>query len=596
MTREALLVFYEDRRKQFAAEAATVRAEIRRISHLRLAVALVIIGTIYFSFSQPSLLFVVLGAVIGFVALVQQQTRRVEEQVHLEHLERINQQERDALLGKLDAWDTGSSFIDPAHPYTHDLDIFGAGSLYQHINRAYTRAGRRKVAEHLSAPLTPQAIQQQQEAIRELTPLRDYVQHLQAAGMSMKEQAHDRDELLAWLAQPAMIYGNRSMSVMLKVFPVLTIALLIGQWLWPVPALEGLALGAIALQWMIWSRYVRRINSFHDAIGRKKSILQLYARLLQYIRQQPVMSAVMQQVHREACDAEQEVEKLASAVGALNARANVMTMLVVNSVLLYDLQCVYRLERWKATHADRLPRWLDAIRDAEVISSFSTFAFNHPNFTYASITETLNLEADDLGHPLIDDAERINNNIHLSQSPALLIITGANMAGKSTFLRTIGVNVVLALCGAPVCATRMMCPVIGLRTGMRTADSLQDHRSYFYAELQRLKSIMDELRLGQPLLILLDEILKGTNSNDKQAGSIALVKQLLPYPCLAMIATHDLALGQLEAEHPGVVRNFCFEPTIENDQLTFDYKLKPGVATRMNATFLMKKMGIIPSA
>jgi DNA mismatch repair ATPase MutS len=183
----------------------------------------------------------------------------------------------------------------------------------------------------------------------------------------------------------------------------------------------------------------------------------------------------------------------------------------------------------------------------------------------------------------------------LGNSQSVLIVTGANMAGKSTFLRTIGVNLVLALSGAPVCAQSFRCPVIHLRTGMRTADSLKDHQSYFYAELNRLKTIMDELRSDKPLLILLDEILKGTNSTDKQAGSIALVKQLLPHPCLAMVATHDLALGELQTEYPDRVKNYCFEATIENDQLSFDYKLKPGLAQKMNATFLMKKMGIIPA-
>ena len=168
------------------------------------------------------------------------------------------------------------------------------------------------------------------------------------------------------------------------------------------------------------------------------------------------------------------------------------------------------------------------------------------------------------------------------------------MAGKSTFLRTLGLNMVLALNGAPVCAASFKCPVIDIRSGMRTADSLKDHQSYFFAELNRLKSIMADLRAEKPLLILLDEILKGTNSNDKQAGSIALVKQLLPHPCLAVIATHDLALGELEQEYPEKVKNYSFEATIEDDILSFDYKLKLGIAQKMNASYLMRKMGIIP--
>jgi DNA mismatch repair ATPase MutS len=302
----------------------------------------------------------------------------------------------------------------------------------------------------------------------------------------------------------------------------------------------------------------------------------------------------MEDISRKANEADEKVKSLASLVSALNARLNSLTNLFVNSLLLYDLQCVYRLEKWKEENAGNLIAWLDAISDTEVLSSWGTYAFNHPEFTDAGINDDLTIRAVQLGHPLIPANERVDNDLYAGKESSILIITGANMAGKSTFLRTLGINVVLALNGAPVSAEKFDCPLIHLRTGMRTADSLKDHQSYFYAELDRLKSIMDELRSDKPLLILLDEILKGTNSTDKQAGSIALVKQLIPHPCLALIATHDLALGELAHEFPEQVRNFCFEPTIENDQLSFDYKLKPGLARKMNATFLMKKMGIIP--
>jgi DNA mismatch repair ATPase MutS len=205
------------------------------------------------------------------------------------------------------------------------------------------------------------------------------------------------------------------------------------------------------------------------------------------------------------------------------------------------------------------------------------------------------IEAHDLGHPLIPEDENISNDVSIGNSQTIMIITGANMAGKSTFLRSLGVNLVLALSGSVVCAKSLHCPVINIRTGMRTADSLKEHQSYFYAELNRLKVIMEDLRSDKPLVILLDEILKGTNSTDKQLGSIALVKQLIPHPCLSVIATHDLALGELEQEYPNQIKNFCFEATIGNDKLSFDYKLRPGVAQKMNATYLMEKMGIIPS-
>jgi DNA mismatch repair ATPase MutS len=294
-------------------------------------------------------------------------------------------------------------------------------------------------------------------------------------------------------------------------------------------------------------------------------------------------------------EAEVKITKLASLLTALDARLNFMTNIVVNGLLLYDLQCVYRLEKWREENGELLAGWLDALAEIEVTNSLSTYTFNHPHYAFPVFSETQHIKAEALGHPLLAESVCVSNNFRAGDPQSVLLITGANMAGKSTFLRTLGIAIVLAYNGAPVCAKSFSCSVMHLRTGMRTADSLKDQQSYFYAELNRLKSITEELRTKKPLLILLDEILKGTNSTDKQAGSMALVKQLIDQPCLALVATHDLALGVLEENFPQQVKNYHFEPTIENDELSFDYKLKEGIAEKMNATFLMKKMGIIPS-
>ena len=351
---------------------------------------------------------------------------------------------------------------------------------------------------------------------------------------------------------------------------------------------------AAGLQWVFLGFHLKRVNAFHQYISHKKNALEKYANILSDIRRERFSSYIMQALGARAGHADEKVRQLASLVSAFDARLNSMTNLFVNSFLLYDLQCVYRLEKWKSENANDLMQWIDAVHQTEVLCTLGTFAFNHPTFVFPGINTEQRLVAKSLGHPLIDGASRIVNDVQLDQGQSIMIITGANMAGKSTFLRSLGVNVVLALAGAPVCAEEFECPFIEIRSGMRTADSLKENQSYFYAELDRLKSIMDELRSGMPLPVLLDEILKGTNSTDKQAGSIALVKQLTGYACLALIATHDLALGDLEMTFPGKVVNYSFEPNIENDQLSFDYKLKPGIAQKMNATFLMEKMGIIP--
>ncbi|HEX6224303.1 MAG TPA: hypothetical protein VFZ52_07830 [Chryseolinea sp.] len=354
------------------------------------------------------------------------------------------------------------------------------------------------------------------------------------------------------------------------------------------------AIGLALSQWAILGFHSKKVSDFHEYISKKKNILEKYGRLLHLFRQETFTSEVLKKLTSHAQEADEKVESLATLVSYLNARLNFLTNLVVNSLLLYDLQCVYRLEKWKAENSAHVTQWLDVISEAEFLCSMGTFAFNHPSFIFPDITQELAINAEGLGHPLISEKDCVTNDVYVGKGQKVLIITGANMAGKSTFLRTSGVNLVLALAGAPVYAKVFSCPIINLRSGMRTADSLKDHQSYFYAELDRLKGIMDELRSDKPLLILLDEILKGTNSTDKQSGSIALVKQLLPHPCLAMIATHDIVLGDLESQFPGNIKNYHFEASIEDDQLSFDYKLKPGIAQTMNATFLMKKMGIIP--
>lgn len=594
MTQEQLQSFYTTRKLTFSESLSSIRKKINLVSNIRLATAITFLIIIYFGFTQHNLLYLAALLLVLFVILVRRHSILFDEKTHLENLVALNDAESKAATGDYASLQTGVEYTDPHHPYSHDLDIFGEGSLFQYINRSNTLGGKRKFADRLLSPLpSSESIYEQQEAIQELSALTDFRQHFQAAGKEIDEQRDDRAQLQAWLAQPAFLYGKPAYKYLLAIFPVVTIALIILAFF--VPALKGYAILSALAQWAILGFHIKRVNAFHDYISRKKNILQKFARLLHYLQRNAFKAPLLKRLSEHAHEADVKVKSLASLVSSLDARLNAMTTLVVNSLLLYDLQCVYRLERWKADHAEKLLAWLNTVDEIEVLGSFGTFAFNHPNFQYATIHENLSIEIEELCHPLIRETERVANDLTLGNNQSVLIVTGANMAGKSTFLRTIGVNLVLALSGAPVCAQSFRCPVIHLRTGMRTADSLKDHQSYFYAELNRLKTIMDELRSDKPLLILLDEILKGTNSTDKQAGSIALVKQLLPHPCLAMVATHDLALGELQTEYPDRVKNYCFEATIENDQLSFDYKLKPGLAQKMNATFLMKKMGIIPA-
>ncbi|MDQ2656603.1 MAG: hypothetical protein M3Y60_04210 [Bacteroidota bacterium] len=595
MTQADLRNYYGKRHADYSATLNSVRAKINNVSNVRLILAAAFLVLLYLGLTSHGLFYSLPFVLVVFVFYVREHARLFAEKIRLENLQKIQNQEMHSIDGDFSHNSSGSEFIDVHHAYTHDLDIFGEGSVFQYMNRGHTRGAKALLARRLSQkPGSIAEVRQWQEAVSELATKTDFRQEVQALSMQVNEQPHDQRQLAQWISEPDFIHGKSPYRLVLNVFPVVTVLLVVLAFF--VDGLTPFAIFAAALQWIFLGFHLRRVKTFHEHISQKKDALEKYAAILYFIRKENFTSSLMRSLASRAAQADEKVRRLAKLVRAFDARLNSMTNLVVNSLLMYDLQCVYRLEKWKSENASDLMGWLEVIRETEVLCSLGTFSFNHPRFSFPSINSDLLLTARGLGHPLLREEERVVNDLHADSKQSLLIITGANMAGKSTFLRSLGVNAVLGLAGAPVCAEQFDCPMIDIRSGMRTADSLKENQSYFYAELDRLKSIMDELREGKPLLILLDEILKGTNSTDKQAGSIALVKQLVGHSCLAIIATHDLALGELEESYPGRVLNYSFEADITNGHLFFDYKLKRGIARNMNATFLMKKMGIIPAS
>lgn len=594
MTSKELLLFYNDKVARIGGDLKMITRKINLISNARLLVALIFILLFIFAFRNDTLFYFLPVVLIVFVILVQKHSREFNKRSHLQNLLSIQQKELEALGGNYSSFDTGARFTDTHHPYSHDLDIFGDGSLFQMLNRCNTGEGKELLARRLSDKLfSVEEILEQQRAVADLAEKVEFRHEIQASGMEMEEQPDDRRQLLEWSDHGSFLYGKIFYRIVLNGFPLITLSLLILLFF-----IDGLALFfwvSAAMQWLFLGFHLKSVNAFHQYVSKKHNVLDRYGRLLLIIEKENFSSELLAGFALNARDAHRKLGRFSSLVRALDARMNSMTNLVFNSLLLYDLQCIYRLESWKEKNAARLTQWFDTISRTEALCSLGTFSFNNPDFVFPSINTERKLHALSLGHPLISREELVVNDVKLDGEVSVMIITGANMAGKSTFLRTVGVNVVLALSGAPVCAKSFDCPFIGLRSGMRTADSLRDHASYFYAELNRLKAIVDELRSGKELLILLDEILKGTNSTDKQAGSIALVKQLTEHKCIALIATHDLVLGEMEKEFPSKIHNYCFEPEIMDDQLSFSYLLNRGIARKMNATFLMKKMGIIPS-
>jgi len=332
-------------------------------------------------------------------------------------------------------------------------------------------------------------------------------------------------------------------------------------------------------------------------LSRKVALLDKYAVRFKMIENQDFSSEFLKNLNNELSSGKQaaskSIRKLGRITASLDTRLNLLAGFTLNIYLLWDIRQMIRLEQWQHINKDCLPQWFNALSEAEAIASLGAFTCCNHGFVFPEINlSEFAIKATEAGHPLIPVKIRVNNDISVTHRGHFNIVTGANMAGKSTYLRTVGVNMVLALAGAPVCAREFACYPAPVYTSLRTTDSLSSQQSYFYAELLRLKEMIDRLGKGEELFILLDEILKGTNSADKQAGSKALLTQLIGLGAAGFIATHDLELGNLEKSFPNEVTNYSFEAEISGDELHFDYKLKPGIARNMNATFLMKKMGI----
>ena len=584
---------YADRQAESTSALKEIKKSLQFISLARIAAALLFIFFGYLAFSNSTFGYALPLAAGIFFVLVSRYNKAFQKSQVLANLVMLNELEGKALDHDYSYFKSGEKYLDPHHPYSYDLDVFGKGSLFQYLNRCGTEIGENKLATLLLSPVaSAQDIYHRQKAVKDIHDKIQFRQNFWAHATLHKDSSLELEKLLEWLKQENFIEGKTSYQILLMAGPAITLSLLavtILNTVW-MPVL----IVAMAIQWTIVAFHSKKITPIQNALVKHKHALEKYAVLLKLISDQDFKSTFLQSVKQEALHASVKVKEFSNLVNALESRMNAIASMFGNSFFLYDLQSVRRLERWRHTNAADLPRWLEAIAEADVLCSVGTFHFNNPAYAFPVIDEKLCVKAEALGHPLIAYAERVDNNFSQGNPETIMIITGANMAGKSTFLRAVGVNVVLALAGAPVCAKKFSCPLVGVRSGMRTSDSLQEHQSYFYAELHRLQGIMEELRLGKPLLILLDEILKGTNSTDKQSGSIAIVEQLVKLNALVLLATHDVILGELQQRFPGRVCNGCFESNVDGVRLSFDYTLKPGIAQKANATFLMKQMGIIP--
>ncbi|APY10642.1 DNA mismatch repair protein MutS [Seonamhaeicola sp. S2-3] len=585
------LEYYKEHLKQYQVKAKVSYKRMTTLSLLRLLVFLLTGVGVYVMFNiwQPAVSIAIIGIVI-FVKLLSKHTDVKQEKVFNEALVAINSAELKIASGDFYDRDNGLQFQDPAHFYSLDIDLFGRGSFFQYINRTNISEGTQTLAALLKAN-NIKNIPLRQDAIKELSSKPKWRQYYSATSSLVHVETPAKD-IVNWLKS----YTPFLPSVMRWLplgFTVATLVLLgatllslidvafIGYWLF---------IGLI-----ITGFYVKKINSLSIHVDKVKDTFRQYAQLLKLIEEENFSSELLHQkqikIKSENKEASIIFKELSRALDALDNRNNIIGAIFGNGYFLTDIKNAYRIEKWIKQYANKVEDWFEVVSFFDAYNSLGNYAYNHSDFIYPEVLKTGSvIKAEKLGHPLLDKTKRVDSDLVIDDKQ-FFIVTGANMAGKSTFLRTVSLHIVMANMGLPVCAKSSKYSPVKLITSMRTSDSLTDDSSYFFSELTRLKFIVDTIS-KEPYFIVLDEILKGTNSTDKAIGSKKFVEKLVASNATGIIATHDLSLCEIENELEAV-KNYYFDAEIINDELHFDYKLKQGVCQNMNASFLLKKMDII---
>lgn len=590
--------FYQSQLDLHQKQLDQTKNKIRKTSILRISFFLLTIVGIYLASTQ-GWLFVVATAFFGFgifIFFVIKHARLFKLKQWLDALVEVNNSELGLLEGKTQHKNRGEEFVIPDHPFAQDLDIFGKRSLFQLIDRTSTRGGMKRLASILNHPfLDKRELRSRQKAIEELVEKPEWRQNFQATGKLSIEDENEVEEVKTWSQSDDFSFQNWFYKTMLILNPVLGFGIILAI------SLQLVGFGAftlfLLLPFLLVGSKLGVINKEHNQLSRKSSLLERYSQLFGLVEEEQFKSEMLSEAHARFSEgggsAKEAVRKLSKISGSFDYRMNLLVGIVLNVFFLWDIRQYIRLEKWKSENKQNLENWFGTLAEIDELNSFSGFAFNHPDAVFPTISEKdFEFEAKNVKHPFIDRNKSVGNEISISGWKHFQVITGANMAGKSTYLRTVGINLVLSMTGAPVLAGEFTFAPVKLFTSIKTSDSLQDGESYFFAELKRLKHIIDLLENGQQLFIILDEILRGTNSADKQKGSKALVSQLVRLGAAGMIATHDLTLGDLKKSFPGNIENKRFEVEIVDDELVFDYKLKEGISQNLNASFLMEKMGI----
>ena len=545
--------------------------------------------------TQP-LLLLGIGAILVFIFLTLWDSQIIYRQHLIEELLRINTLESDYLAGNFSALDQGERFNDPAHPYAHDLDLFGEDSLFQHLNRTVTFSVTQKfVSWLLSLSKNPEVIHSRQQAAEELCAEPEWCQHFRAAGALHPTQALDAVILKSGPTESPFFSKHSTVRLILWIANTIVIVSWAVTSFTPLPFSISLVLSLLQLSAL--ALYIKKINAYHQRLNLFLKTISNYLPLVRLIHDQSFRSPYLQKIRHSLFTPEsnslQALTQLHRIQNSLDQRGNIVIAFILNGLYLKDFHTLLRLDHWRKKYGPDIETWTAVLSEADALISMANYRFYHPAYCLPVICQDRLLDTEEIGHPLLKSERNVTNDFSIRSLHQIAIVTGANMAGKSTFLRTIGVNLILAQSGNVVCSRYFAFQPMTLFTSMRTTDSLSKDTSYFHAELLRLQQLVNIAQQEDKVFIILDEMLKGTNSVDKLNGSLAFLKRILSYPISGLVATHDLALGELADDFPEHFFNVCFEIVHSGSQITYDYKLHPGISSNMNASILLKQMGLI---
>ena len=533
-------------------------------------------------------------SVILFIVLLRMQARIASELLFKQSLQKVLEDEIEFLDGNTIIFDGGPEFRERNHNYTGDLDIFGMHTLFQYLNRTATYVGKRRLAFLVSRRLSNQEILSNQEAVKELTPESSWRMDFQARARIIGDKADKYQSIINW-SKTENVTPSVVSRIVLYLFPVLFV-LCFFTFIFTHSFLSlRLSAFVFVINLGILAYYFKRISAEILAFDKIKGTVEQYSLLIQSIETKKFESVSLKNLQAELIKEEKSaghcIKELASIIQNLDSVQNLVGAAVFNGTVLFHAHCFFRLLKWKRSHAKEVEQWFEVLGKVEALNSLANFKYNNAQFCFPEISDDEQLRFESLGHPLISERKRVCNDVSFNDQ-RFIVLTGSNMSGKSTFLRTIGINMVLANCGAPVCAKKAFLNPRDIHVAMRVDDSLADSQSYFFAEINRLKSLVENNN-SRNSFIILDEILRGTNSDDKRNGTLKLLEKLHHMNACGIIATHDLEVCKISDDHPHFFSNKCFEVEITNKELVFDYQLREGICQNKSATFLMEKAGII---